>query len=224
VQDTTSLDFTTQKAKKGMGYLDYKKSFGLKVHTTLGVSPQGIPLGLINQYVWAREEKNLGIAKQRKKRETEEKESQRWLDSLSETQQQIPEDIQVVTIGDCEADIFDLFAQSRSPNSHLLIRGTHNRKVNYLEDKQKSGHPEPKYLHQSIREIKACGSLDVQVKRNPNHEARLAKLTVRFASFEIQVPKHHSKANPRQPVKLQVILAEEENPPIAELILSVGSS
>ena len=111
VQDTTSLDFTTQKAKKGMGYLDYKKSFGLKVHTTLGVSPQGIPLGLINQYVWAREEKNLGIAKQRKKRETEEKESQRWLDSLSETQQQIPEDIQVVTIGDCEADIFDLFAQ-----------------------------------------------------------------------------------------------------------------
>jgi hypothetical protein len=81
VQDTTSLDFTTQKAKKGMGYLDCKTSFGLKVHTTLGVSPKGIPLGLINQYVWAREEKNLGIAKQRKKRETEEKESQRWLDS-----------------------------------------------------------------------------------------------------------------------------------------------
>ncbi len=108
--------------------------------------------------------------------------------------------------------------------SHLLIRGTHNRKVNYLEEKQRSGHPETKYLHQSIREIKACGSLDVQVKRNPNHEARLAKLTVRFASFEIQVPSHHCKATPRQPVKLQVILAEEENPPIAELILSVGSS
>ncbi|ELP55616.1 hypothetical protein O53_213 [Microcystis aeruginosa TAIHU98] len=73
VQDTTSLDFTTQKAKKGMGYLDYKKSFGLKVHTTLGVSPQGIPLGLINQYVWAREEKNLGIAKQRKKEKPKKK-------------------------------------------------------------------------------------------------------------------------------------------------------
>ncbi len=164
------------------------------------------------------------MPRQRKKDKPKKKKVKDWLDSLSETQQQIPEEIQVVTIGDCEADIFDLFAQSRSPNSHLLIRGTHNRKVNYLEDKQKSGHPEPKYLHQSIREIKACGSLDVQVKRNPNHEARLAKLTVRFASFEIQVPKHHSKANPRQPVKLQVILAEEENPPIAELILSVGSS
>ena len=49
VQDTTSLGFTTQKAKKGMGYLDYKKSFCLKVHTALGVSAEGIPLGLINQ-------------------------------------------------------------------------------------------------------------------------------------------------------------------------------
>ena len=48
VQDTTSLDFTTQKAKKGMGYLDCKTSFGLKVRTTLGVSPQRIPLGLSN--------------------------------------------------------------------------------------------------------------------------------------------------------------------------------
>lgn len=64
-----------------MGYLDCKTSFGLKVHTTLGVSPVGIPLGLINQYVWTREEKNLGIAKLRRKRETKEKESQRWLNS-----------------------------------------------------------------------------------------------------------------------------------------------
>ncbi|MFN6249388.1 transposase DNA-binding-containing protein, partial [Microcystis sp.] len=70
-----SLDFTTQKAKKGMGYLDCKKSFGLKVHTTLGVSAEGIPLGLINQYVLSIEENTLGIAKQRIKREPEEKES-----------------------------------------------------------------------------------------------------------------------------------------------------
>ena len=52
----------------------------------------------------------------------------------------------------------------------------------------------------------------MQVNRNPNHEARLAKLTARFASLEIQVPKHHSKATPRQPVKSPVILAEDENP------------
>ena len=55
---------------------------------------------------------------------------------MSDTQQQITEDIEVLTIGYFQADIFDLFAQSRSPNSHLLIRVTHNRKVNYLEEKR----------------------------------------------------------------------------------------
>lgn len=189
------------------------------------MSPVGIPLGLLSQYVWAREEKNLGIAKRRYQRETKEKESQRWLDSLSDTQEKIPEDIQVVTIGDCEADIFDLFAQSRSSNSHLLIRATHNRKVNDLSDQQGSGHRETKYLHQSIRAIKACGTLNVEVKRNPIHEARLAKLTIRFATLEVQVPSNRPKANLCQPVKLQVILAEEENPhpgvkPISWLLLT----
>ena len=86
-------------SRKGLPY----KYFASKYNCLL----QKWDAPLINQYVWAREEKNLGIAKQRKKRETEEKESQRWLESVSETQQQIPEDIQVVTIGDCEADIFD---------------------------------------------------------------------------------------------------------------------
>jgi hypothetical protein len=225
VQDTTSLDFTTQKSKKGIGYLDSRTSFGLKVHTTFAVSPQGIPLGLINQSVWARKEENLGIAKLRKKRETKEKESQRWLTALSDTQSQIPEDIQVVTIGDCEADIFDLFAQSRKPNSHLLIRGTHNRKVNHLKEKPQEEILPSKYLQESIREIKACGTLTVEVKRSPIHDARLAKLTIRFATFEVQVPSHHRQDSLRKPVKLQVILAEEENPnpgvnPISWLLLT----
>jgi hypothetical protein len=202
IQDTTSLDFTSQKAKEGMGYLDCRTSFGLKVHTTFSVSPMGIPLGLINQYVWAREEENLGIAKLRKQRETKDKESQRWLDSLSYTQQQIPEDIQVVTIGDAEADIFDLFALERTPNSHLLLRGTHNRKVN----------GESKYLHEAIRKISASGTLNVEVKRSPSHDARIAKLTIRFATFEVQVPSNHLKPSLCKPVKLQVILAEEEDP------------
>ena len=81
-QEKTSLDNTMQKEKKGMGYLYQKKSFGLKVHTTLGVSEEEIPLVIINQQFWAREEKNLGIEKQRKKREAQEKDRQRQIDSL----------------------------------------------------------------------------------------------------------------------------------------------
>jgi hypothetical protein len=129
IQDTTNIDLTDHPATSGTGYLDHRKSQGLKVHSTFAATISGVPLGIINQQVWARAEEDLGIAKKRRQRETQEKESQRWLDSLNGTQQLMPEDVKVVTIGDSEADIFDLFSLERPENSSLLIRGTHNRKV-----------------------------------------------------------------------------------------------
>lgn len=183
--------------------MDAKTSLGLKVHTTLSVSSQGVPLGIINQQVWSRDPENLGKAKKRRTLETKEKESQKWLNSLSQTQSLIPEEIEVITIADAEADIFDLFCSDRKPNSHLLVRGTHNRKVE---------HP-LKYLNKAIREVKSSGELNVEVKRSPSHDARTALLTIKFTTLTILVPRHHLNQAQRNQIKLQVILAEEENPP-----------
>lgn len=119
------------------------------------------------------------------------------------TQKLIPSAIQVVTIGDSEADIFDLFSLKRPENSHLLIRGTHNRKVDHCA----------KYLHLAIRQIEPSGKLSVEVKRSPEQSARTAILTIRFSSFDIQVPSNHIGRSQLKPVKLQVILAQEQNPP-----------
>lgn len=160
-------------------------------------------MGIINQQVWAGEPKNLGIAKKRRQRETLETESQRWLDGLEATQQLLPTNVQVVRMGDSEADIFDLFSRKRQENSHLLIRGTDNRKVDHCA----------KYLHQAIPQIEPCGTLTVEVKRSPEHSARSAQLTIRCATFDILVPLHHIGRSKLKPVKLQVILADEENPP-----------
>jgi len=203
IQDTTNIDLTDHPATSGIGYLDHRKSVGLKVHSTFAATIKGVPLGIINQQVWTREAENLGIAKKRRQRETQEKESQRWLDALETTQTLIAKDIQVVTMGDSEADIFDLFSLKRPENSHLLIRGTHNRKVDHAS----------KYLHQAIREIQPCGTITVEVKRNPEQNARKAILTLVFSTFDIQVPLHHIRRSQLKPVKLQVILALEENPP-----------
>lgn len=203
IQDTTNIDLTSHRATTGIGYLDNRKSLGLKVHSTLAATTNGVPLGIIDQQVWARDLENLGIAKKRHLRETSEKESQRWLDGLEITQKLIPPAIQVVTIGDSEADIFDLFNLKRPENSHFLIRGTHNRKVDHCAQ----------YLHLAIRQIEPKGTLTVEVKRSPEHSARIAILTIRFTSVEIQVPSHHIGRKQLKPVKLQVILAEEENPP-----------
>ncbi|MCG6138123.1 MAG: IS4 family transposase [Nostoc sp. LLA-1] len=204
IQDTTNIDLTNHPATSGIGYLDHRRSLGLKVHTAFAASTKGVPLGIINQQVWTRDIEDLGIAKKRRQRETKEKESQRWLDGLERTQEFVPTETTVVTMGDSEADIFDLFRKQRPSNSHLLIRGTHNRKVNHTA----------KYLHQAIRATPGCGTLLVEVKRNPGVAARTAELTIKYATFEVEVPQHHIGRSQLQPVKLQVILAEENNPPV----------
>jgi hypothetical protein len=176
---------------------------GLKVHSTLVASIKGVPLGLVDQQVWARAPENKGIAKQRRTREIKDKESQRWLDANSKTEIVIPQEIEVVTITDREGDIFDLFAQQRRENSHLLIRATHNRKVNH----------QTKYLHEAIGQIQPCGFLTVDIQRNPEQQPRTATLTLKTARFEIQPPLHHKQRSKLEPIEMQVVLAVEENPP-----------
>lgn len=69
IQDTTNIDLTSYSATTGLGYLNHRKSLGLKVHSTLAATSNGVPLGIIEQQVWAREQENLGIAKKRCQRE-----------------------------------------------------------------------------------------------------------------------------------------------------------
>lgn len=215
IQDTTDLNFSHHPATKGLGFLDNSTQIGLKVHSTLVTSTQGVPLGLLDQQVWARPVESKGIAKQRRHRQTKDKESQRWLDAYSQTEEIIPQEIKVVTITDREGDIFDLIAFNRRENSDLLIRATHNRKVNH----------QTKYLHQAIAQTQCCGVLTLDIHRNPEHQARTAKLTLKTACFEIQPPLHHKQRSKLKPVSLQVILAVEENPepgitPISWLLLT----
>ncbi|WP_041555289.1 hypothetical protein [Nostoc sp. PCC 7524] len=51
------------------------------------------------------------------------------------------------------------------------------------------------------------------MKRNPERPARIAKLTIRYETIEIEVPRNKIGRSQIKPVKLQVILAEEEKPP-----------
>jgi len=127
IQDTTELNYTSHKALCGAGYLDSKYAQGLKVHSVLTASTQGIPLGIIEQNVWSRKKDELGKAAHRKQKPTSDKESQRWLDALMTTDGIIPKSVKVVTIADREADFYDLFACPRRQGSDFLIRGTQNR-------------------------------------------------------------------------------------------------
>jgi hypothetical protein len=111
VQDTTELDWTHHPATTELGPLSGAHQRGFLVHTTLGITPERVPLGIIAQSVWGREQTEVGKRATRKQRPITQKESQKWLNSLSaviEFSQAHP-DTHFVSIGDREADVYDLF-------------------------------------------------------------------------------------------------------------------
>ncbi|UIE37885.1 IS4 family transposase [Leptodesmis sichuanensis] len=166
------------------------------------VSGRGEPLGLLHQYTWSRQER-CGKRGQRRQKATCDKESQRWLDTLTAAEQGIDESVCLVHVGDREADIYDLFVQPRRSNSELLIRAEHNRKVQHeLDD-----------LIPTIDQAPVLGQQTIELERNPEQPARSATLTVRAMQVRIEVPRHHQQPKPCQPVTLNVLLVEEATPP-----------
>lgn len=203
IQDTTDLDFAHHPATQGLGPLDRPAQRGLKVHSALAVSPQGVPLGLIHQQVWVRDPETVGQTRRRRQRELKDKESQRWLTALQASQEAVPEGIEVLTIADREADIYDLFALPRRPGVHLLIRATHNRRVEH----------EARYLWEAIRQSPPQGELTLQLQRKDDQPPRRATLTLRYLRLAIHPPRHHRRRAGLKPIPLGVVLAQEEHPP-----------
>ena len=208
IQDTSELNFSNHSSKKGMGHLDNKNSRGLKMHSVFCVSPSSVPLGLLHQQVWARDYNNIGKKHTRHKKETKEKESQRWLEGLSKTEEAIPKNVRVITVADREADIYDFLAMPRRGNSELLIRAYQNRSVK-TEDAVSR-------LKVAICKATKAGEISLELQKTDNRKPRLATLTLRTISVEIQPPLTHKNYNQLKSIRVQVIKAEEENPPASE--------
>ena len=116
VQDTTSLNYTTHRATDDLGPIGTQAegALGLWLHSTLAFNAEGTPLGLLDVQCWARDGRQFGKHHERKKRSIEEKESAKWLKSfraLAEVQRRTP-GTRLVSVGDREADIYELFQEA----------------------------------------------------------------------------------------------------------------
>ncbi|MCU0551476.1 MAG: IS4 family transposase [Leptolyngbya sp. Prado105] len=204
IQDTTELDYSTHRSTVGLGPISNPKARGLKVHTVLAATAEGVPLGVLHQTVWARPS-NRAIAKHRN---IEEKESHRWLESLELTQNLMPPETKVVTIADREGDIYELFALPRSQNSEFLIRAAQNRNT-----KANPMIAEMQPLFAAIRQVPVQGQFRLELHRTPRRAARLATLSVRYTQLWLQPP---AEKQSMSAICVDVILAQEESPPTGE--------
>lgn len=205
IQDTTQLDFTHHPGTEGLGLLSDESHLGLFYHPTLLLTPEKVPLGIIDQQVWTRPAEDFGKRGQRKKRPISEKESQKWLISLEETAklQEKMSPVHFINIGDREADVFDLFVKSRNLRLDILLRAAWNRCVE---------HPE-KYLWNHMKEVPISGHITITVPRKKGQPHREARLSIRYDKISLKPPKHRRKEKKLKPVTVWAVWAHELNSP-----------
>jgi len=184
VQDTTTLNYTADPATDGLGPINTKghSGVGLALHDTMAFTTEGTPLGLLDVQCWARDPEHAGKRERRHDLPIEEKESIKWLKSyraVAELQELCPETM-LVSVGDREADIYELFyeAQQDPSGPKFLIRAqrTRNRKVDQV------------HLWDRLPGEPVVGFQEIYVPRKGPRPARTAKLAVHCAKVKINPP------------------------------------
>lgn len=206
VQDTTTLNYTAHPATENLGPIGYRldRGIGLILHDTMAFNRDGTPLGLLDVQCWARDAKDFGKKKRRHEVPIEEKESYKWLVSFQKVagaQKQCSKSI-LVSVGDREADIYELFALAlKEPSGpKLLVRATQDR---LLAEGQGC-------LWQKVSEQEEAGIQEVRVPRREKRPARVARMEVRFAEVTLKPPQGKSDQGE---LTLWAVLAQEVEAP-----------
>lgn len=170
IQDTTDLNFSERLHCNGLGDVGTNQtgavSQGLKMHSSLAVGEEGLPLGVLRTHIYA---SHFGAEDKAQNRPIEEKESYRWLrtiEELGEISKWIPQ-TQLIAVGDRESDLFELFDYRRrkARNIHLLVRARYNR---CLED------PSTK-LFEHLEALPVMGEAQIEAPRQREKKGKPTK-------------------------------------------------
>ena len=130
IQDTTSLNFSNQHEKEGMGYLHDLSQRGLWLHNGLVLSGEGVPEGMLFQQVIIRDDKQYGKKHQRAQRPFEEKESYKWVEGLlCASKATASYGCSFIHIMDREADVLGVIKAAWQHSQHFIIRASHDRRM-----------------------------------------------------------------------------------------------
>ena len=216
VQDTVLLNYTQHPVTQGLGPIGTPEQElrGLVMHDTLVCSPQGLPLGVATQEIWARDEvedeegqpqeQTQKKNKNKKARPIEDKESFKWITALRGTVELAPAGVEVVTIADREADVYEFFQEGEELGTTLLVRAMHDR---LLVGGGK--------LRSVVKAEPVAGRITVEVPAQNGQPARKAVCEVRFRSVTLRPPYRPKEFGVElSPIQVDVVWVHEVHPPV----------
>jgi hypothetical protein len=181
IQDTTFLDFDSHPKTKGLGSIGKaygkKDKLGLILHPTLMVTEKGLPLGLMSFSCWARPPR-AKMEKNEKRRQSyrkglNERESRKWLLAARETTQNLPNGTRIITIGDRESDMFELFHECMSSGQGFVIRSRVNRRT------QRNKYRTNK-MWEFLEKLPPAGTSIIEIPAQQGRPARKARVEITF--------------------------------------------
>lgn len=211
VQDTTSLNHSRHRQIRGLGPIgtDAEGAQGLFLHTTLALTPQRVPLGVLQAQTWAREGNQTGRSERRRQRPIEDKESFKWIESFQACQhlQTQLAQTQLVNIGDRESDVYELFEQAHDlpAGPYLLICAEQDRCL---------AEPSGERLWSWLQQQPVADSLTVGLKATPQRAARTAEMALRWARVNLKPPRNAPRPGSRPVIPIWAILVQEVNAPL----------
>jgi hypothetical protein len=218
IQDGSDLNYSNLDSCAGLGIIGSNqtgaKSRGLHLHSTLAVTTDGLPLGLLKAQCHAPGSRSEAETRPTCSLPIEEKETFRWVLGLRDCMDIAGQmaDTKIISVMDREADFFELFDERRrDPCVELLVRARYNRCT--------TGDLK---LFDAVRESEVRGQFRIHVKRQSarskkskqnaraKRDERMAEVSVRYLPIELSPPVHHKD---KAPIPMQVIHVVEDNPP-----------
>ena len=239
-QDTTPIDMTKPNRQvTGAGPMEHEDHRGVFFHPLYAISEEGIPLGIVDHLIWARESirTDLSAAEKQRLRKAmafEEKESSRWVEMLQSGEQIARANPQTmyVNVSDSEADIFEVFLETRdmAPNHHFIVRGCQDRALaalaNENDDESSERSTAARHIDDALAaaEIRYEATIKVSGResliagetrpRRKSRAARTAKIEIRAATVTLRGPQR--PGGKLDDVTINVVEVREVNPPAGE--------
>jgi len=197
--DGSSLGLVDGLGGKGFGSVGalVKGGVGLKVISSIAVAQDGTPIGLLDQQWWCRTKAKRRNKKQKRaenvKRSVKDKETQHWLDCMSETQNRADAmNVRLCFLLDREADNKDMLLHLSRTGHQFIVRSSWDRNV-----ESKDGH---KHLRELLREEPVYGSYWLDVASGPKRQGRSSHMVVRYSAVVLRLKEKNSGRISKMPV------------------------
>jgi Transposase DDE domain/Transposase DNA-binding len=184
VLDGTSLTLTDRGGKKDFGSIGPRRfpTRGLKVIDTIGISPDGVPLGLLDLHFWTRGAK--ADASKRARRQRGETETQHFREAIDRVAARaVASQVQPWFVIDREGDAAVILRAIDRVSGIFTVRVS-QRARRCVAGKQSGS------VLQAMARRPVAGTHFVDVPRNAKHQARTAAMDVRWGRVELDLHEH----------------------------------